>query len=108
MHKHLHIDENPFLHLTPPPSNQADFQVERRKAFQNQAPPERIRRIAGTLYEYLSDETDYRFQFAFNHFCSWLLNDNSGGFDSQPPCLRRKDDGYDDKQTTAGRTADGS
>jgi len=39
MHKHLHIDENPFLHLTPPPSNQADFQVERRKHFKTRRPP---------------------------------------------------------------------
>lgn len=94
MPKHLHIDENPFLHLTPPPSNRAAFQVERRKTVQNPLPSERIRRIAGTLYECLSDETGcrYRFQFGFNHFCSWLLNDNSADFDSQPPCLRRKDD----------------
>lgn len=52
---------------------------------------ERIKWVSGNLYECISGDKDcsYRYSFGFRYFCSWLLNDNSGGLDDKPPCYRR-------------------
>lgn len=61
----------------------------RRKTDQANSPEQRLKQVAGALYECNSGDSAcrYRFSFGLRYFCSWMLDDGQDGSGRLPPCF---------------------